>query len=73
MRFNRDGLILQTATLLLFLLALTGCSQTQVVLRGNQAIRLQPKESAPFQGWLIQDEALARILEKAEQCQKVKP
>lgn len=68
--YNRDGVILLTATLLLFLIALTGCSHNQIILQGNQAVRLQQNESAPFSGWLIQDEALARILEKAESCAK---
>lgn len=56
--------------LLLSQIGLTACSHDRVILQGNQAVRLQQNESAPFQGWLIQDEALARILERAEQCQK---
>ena len=56
--------------LLLSLIGLTSCSHDRVILQGNQAVRLQQNESAPWPGWLIQDEALARILEQAEACQK---
>jgi hypothetical protein len=69
MKYNRAGKILQTVTLLLFLIVLTACSHDRVILQGNQAVKLQQGVSAPFSGWLIQDEALARILEKAEACQ----
>lgn len=71
--YNRDGVILLTATLLLFLIALTGCSHSQIILQGNQAVPLQPGDSVPFSGWLLGNEALARILEEAERCQQVKP
>lgn len=74
MTFSRAGLILRMVTMTLFLAVLTGCWQTDNhYLTGNKAIKLQQSELAPYQGWLIQDEALARILEAAEQCQKVKP
>ena len=73
-KFNKAVLILRMVTLMLFLAVLTGCWQTgNHYLSGNKAIKLQQNELAPYQGWLIQDEALARILEAAEQCQKVKP
>lgn len=54
--------------LLLSLIGSTGCSQQRVILQGNQAVKLQQNESAPWPGWLIQDETLARILEQAEAC-----
>jgi hypothetical protein len=69
MKYNRAVLTLQTVTLLLFLIVLTACSHDMVILQGNQVVKLQQNELAPFSGWLIQDEALARILEKAEACQ----
>lgn len=69
-RPNVDGSILRMATLLLLMAALTACSPTQTVLQGNQAVQLRQSESAPFSGWLMQPEALARILEKAERCSK---
>ena len=58
--------------LLLSLIALTACSQQRVILQGQEVIRLQQNESAPWPGWLIQDETLARILEQAEACQAQK-
>jgi hypothetical protein len=58
--------------LLLSLIVSTGCSHDRIILQGNQVIRLQQNESAPWPGWLIQDETLARILEQAEACQKQK-
>jgi hypothetical protein len=69
MKYNKAVLTLQTVTLLLFLIVLTACSHDRVILQGNHAVKLQQNESAPFSGWLIQDEALARILEQAEACQ----
>lgn len=58
--------------LLLSLIGSTGCSQQRVILQGQQAVKLQQNESAPWPGWLIQDETLARILEQAEACQAQK-
>ena len=55
--------------LLLSLIVSTGFSHDRIILQGNQLIRLQQNESAPWPGWLIQDETLARILEQAEACQ----
>lgn len=72
MQYNRAAKISLLATLLLSLIGLTACSHDQYILQGNQVVRLQQNESAPWQGWLIQDEALARILEKAEACQAQK-
>jgi len=72
MTFNRAVLTLQMVTLTLLMLVLTGCCHNKAsTLQGNEVKKLQQNESAPFSGWLIQDEALARILEKAEACQKV--
>ena len=56
--------------MLLSLIVSTGCSHDRIILQGQQAVKLQQNESAPWPGWLIQDEALARILEQAEACQK---
>ena len=58
--------------LLLSLIVSTGCSHDRIILQGQQAVKLQQNESAPWPGWLIQDETLARILEQAEACQKQK-
>ena len=58
--------------LLLSAIVLTGCSHDRIILQGNQVVKLQQNESAPWPGWLIQDETLARILERAEQCQPTK-
>ena len=57
--------------LLLSLIVSTGCSRDRIILQGQQAVKLQQNESAPWPGWLIQDETLARILEQAEACQRV--
>ncbi len=72
MKYNRAGLTLMLVTLLLSMIGLTGCSQNQIILQGNQAVPLQQGDSAPFSGWLMGNEALARILEQAEACQSVK-
>ena len=58
--------------LLLSLTGLIGCSHDRIILQGNRVVKLQQNESAPWPGWLIQDEALARILEQAEACQAQK-
>lgn len=71
-KLNRAGLTSLTAILMLCLAGLTACSHDNHYLQGNRAVRLQQNESAPYQGWLIQDEALARILEQAEACQTIK-
>ena len=57
--------------LLLSLIVSTGCSHDRIILQGNQPAKLQQGDSAPFSGWLLGDEALARILEQAEACQRV--
>lgn len=67
-RCNRVVQALLLVMLPLFPVALTACSQTPVVLQGQQAVQLRQNESAPWPGWLIQDETLARILEAAESC-----
>ena len=62
---------LQLVMLMLLMAALTGCClfrTEQTTLQGNNAVRLPQGASTPFPGWLIQDEALAKILEKAEAC-----
>lgn len=72
-RFRQVGPILRMVTLLLLMLALTSCCLFRkpaiITLQGNQAVKLPQGASAPFSGWLLQDEALARILETAEACQ----
>ena len=70
MKYNRAGLILLTVTLMMSMIGLTGCSRNQIILQGNQAVPLQQGDSAPFSGWLLGNEALARILEEAERCQE---
>lgn len=72
MRHNRAVTILTILMLLLSITGLIGCSRNQIVLQGNQAVPLRQGELAPFAGWIIGNEALARILEEAERCQSVK-
>jgi hypothetical protein len=72
MLHSRAVTILTILMLLLSIAGLTGCSRNQIVLQGNQAVPLQQGDSAPYSGWLLGNEALARILEEAERCQTVK-
>lgn len=72
MLHNRAVTILTILMLLLSITGLIGCSRNQIVLQGNQAVPLQQGDSAPFSGWLLGNEALARVLEEAERCQAVK-
>ena len=67
MKSSKAATILLQVMLLLSMLVLTGCCHSQTTtLQGNEAKKLQQNELTPFAGWLIRDEALARILEKAE-------
>ncbi len=71
-KYKQAARILPLAMAMLLMLALIGCSllPTRVTtLQGNNTVKLQQGASAPFSGWLLQDEALVRILEKAENCQ----
>jgi len=72
MKFKRGGLTLLIATLMLLMCVLTGCFLQAVpplvTLQGNQVKKMQPGESAPFDGWLLGTEAFTRLLEKAESC-----
>jgi len=74
-KFNKGAQISRMVTLLLLISVLTGCSLFKtapppVTLQSNQAVKLRQNESAPFSGWLLGDEAMARILEKAERTCK---
>jgi hypothetical protein len=71
MPLKKAARLLPLVMMLLLTIALTACSQQRVILQGQQAVKLQQNESAPWPGWLIQDETLARILEQAEACQRV--
>ena len=74
--YRMAGKLLQLVMLLLLTGELTGCClftpKPPVLLEGSRTAKLQKSESAPFAGWLLQDEVMTRLLEKAEQC-KVKP
>jgi hypothetical protein len=72
MPLKKAARLLPLVMMLLLTIALTACSQQRVILQGQQAVKLQQNESAPWPGWLIQDETLARILEQAEACQAQK-
>lgn len=72
MPLKKAGNKLPLVMLLLSLIVSTGCSHDRIILQGQEVIRLQQNESAPWPGWLIQDETLARILEQAEACQAQK-
>jgi hypothetical protein len=60
------------ATLMLLTAALTGCStlrpEPPLTLQGDGVILISSGVSTPYSGWLIREETLARILEKAESC-----
>lgn len=66
-RNSKAARILSAVMLMLSLPGLTGCAPT-TILCGNRVERLQKNESAPFSGWLMQDEAMAKLLERAEAC-----
>ena len=72
MPLKRAVTTLAILMLLLLMIGSTGCSSQRVILQGNRVVKLQQNESAPWPGWLIQDETLARILEQAEACQAQK-
>ena len=76
-QFKRAGRILPLSIAMLLMAALIGCSlfrqQPATTLQGNNAVKLPQGASTPYSGWLIQDEALARILEQAEKCQAQTP
>lgn len=71
-RYNKGGRILQLVTLLLLTAVLTSCSLLRpappLTLQGDGVIMLPQGASTPYSGWLIREETLARILEKAEGC-----
>ena len=73
--YKQAARILQLVTLTLLMAVLIGCCllpTEPTTLQGNNTIKLPQGASTPFAGWLLQDEALARILEKAENCQSTK-
>ena len=70
--FKRAGVILKAAMLMLFLSALTGCWQNQViVLPESQTMRIHAADCKNcFDGWLLSDAAISTLLEKAEKVCK---
>ncbi len=63
-RSRKTAKRLSLAMLMLSLLALTSCATSTVYLRGtSEAVKLEAGAAAPHSGWLIQDEALADLLE----------
>ena len=66
------GRLLRVATLLLSVLLLTACPQRpQVILQDSAPIRILPGElpkSPAAKGWLLSDQATAKLLEAAKAC-----
>ena len=55
--------------LTLYLAALTGCGSSTVYVRGtSEALHLTEGQLVPYDGWLLQDEALVDLLQKLEKC-----
>lgn len=65
-----EGRIWKTATLVLFLLALTACAGKTVVMPESRAVLVEQGQTAPFKGWLVSESALSKLLEAAERCSK---
>ena len=70
MRHNILEWLLIGVTLLILTYGLTSCClfkpDNQVILQGNSVQKMLKGESANFDGYLLGNEALARLLEKAE-------
>lgn len=75
LKYNRVGKMLLLAMLMLSVLALTGCpSKPQVILQSSAPMKILPGDlpkSPNSKGWLLSDEATARLLEAAEACKGV--
>ena len=75
-RYSRAALTLRMVTSLLFLSALTACHpQPPAILQDSATIQILPGDlpkSPTSKGWLLSDQATAKLLEAAEKCQKVK-
>lgn len=70
-RSIRAGSILLTAMLMLSSGALIGCAaQKTIVMPESKTVKIKQGDPAPFNGWLLTDSALAKVLEAAEQCRK---
>lgn len=73
-RFNPAARRLLTVTVLLSALALTACAAPQqVILQSSAPMRIQHGDlprSPEAKGWLLSDEATAKLLEAAEACQQ---
>lgn len=73
-KFKRAGQLSRLGMWALLALALTACPQRpQVILQDSAAMRIQPGDlpkSPGAKGWLLSDQAAAKLLEAAEACKK---
>lgn len=72
MNYNKAGRILLTAMLMLSLLVSTGCSKKiQVtVLPEARTEKIKQGQASPFDGWILTDGAMVKLLELAERCDR---
>lgn len=75
--FKRAGWLLLMAIGLLWSAGLTGCwlhpNPPPIVINESKVQKISKGESANFNGWILTDGALTKLLESAEKCQAVKP
>ena len=70
LKSNRAGEICLKGMLMLLLLVSTACSGPKTtVLPEAKTAKIKQGEAAPFEGWILTDGAMAKILEAAERCQ----
>jgi len=74
MKFKKGARTLLLAMLTLCLFALTGCAaKPPVILESSRTMRILPGDlpkSPASKGWFLSDEAIAKLLEAAERCNK---
>lgn len=72
-KFRKGARLLPAVMLALCLSALTGCSLFKpapppVVLQESVPAHLSRGTPTPFDGWLLSESSLAKLLERAENC-----
>lgn len=66
-RCNVLHMKLKTALTVLCLLVLTACGQNTIYVRGtSEAITLKKGDIVPYDGWLLQNEAMLDLIECCE-------
>lgn len=74
MKFKKGARTLLLAMLTLCLLGLIGCAaKAPIILESSRTMRILPGDlpkSPESKGWFLSDEAVAKLLEAAERCNK---